>query len=225
MCAKKFLLQLLACLKFIGWCRCCLGNRPSFFCGCLDLHTQMCVQVSVPLHSFPITYKYTITRKSGDIEREVSSVFRIAALAPCLEHHCLSPQALKYRHQSQKGHQGLLSRFQVGENRIVSLDSKAGDEEGSAAPAAIVIQEDGTFRHEHLWRGAAVALPVFALRSRESVGAGEFQDLKMLVTLCHQAGMAALDALLGMPDRTACRSERRHVALQQCCRNLSLTSL
>ena len=73
----------------------------------------------------------------------------------------------------------------------MSLDSKAGNEEGTAAPAAIIIQEDGAFRHEHLWRGAAVALPVFALRSRDSVGVGEFQDLKKLVNLCHQAGTAA----------------------------------
>ena len=79
----------------------------------------------------------------------------------------------------------------------MSLDSRAGDEESSAAQAAIIIQEDGTFRHEHLWRGAAVALPVFALRSRESVGAGEFEDLKKLVTLCHQAGVAALNAFWG----------------------------
>ena len=90
----------------------------------------------------------------------------------------------------------------------MSLNSKAGEEEDAAAPAAIIVQEDGTFRHEHLWRGAALALPVFALRSRESVGAGEFQDLKKLVTLCHQAGMAALAALSWPPVRIACRSQR-----------------
>ncbi len=75
---------------------------------------------------------------------------------------------------------------QVGENRIVSLDSEPEDD-SSAAPA-LIVQGDGTFRHERMWRGSAIAMPVFALRSRDSVGAGEFQDLKKLVTLCHQAG-------------------------------------
>jgi 4-alpha-glucanotransferase len=73
---------------------------------------------------------------------------------------------------------------QVGENRIVSLDREPEAESG----AALIVQDDGTFRHERLWRGSAVALPVFALRSKDSVGAGEFADLKKLVTLCHQAG-------------------------------------
>ncbi len=74
--------------------------------------------------------------------------------------------------------------MQVGENRIVSLDREPGSESG----AALIMQDDGTFRHERLWRGSAVALPVFALRSKDSVGAGEFSDLKKLVTLCHLAG-------------------------------------
>lgn len=74
----------------------------------------------------------------------------------------------------------------MGENRIVSLDNES-ESESRAAPA-LVVQDDGTFRHERMWRGSAIAMPVFALRSRDSVGAGEFQDLKKLVMLCHQAG-------------------------------------
>ena len=107
----------------------------------------------------------------------------------------------------------------------MSLDSKAGNEEGTAPPPAIIVQEDGTFRHEHLWRGAAIALPVFALRSRESVGVGEFQDLKKLVTLCHQAGMGALDALLGTTKRLACQSQHRHATLVEGCRKSVLAVL
>ena len=63
-------------------------------------------------------------------------------------------------------------------------------------PPALIVQDDGTFRHERSWRGSAIAMPVFALRSRDSVGAGEFQDLKKLVTLCHQAGMLPYKSLL-----------------------------
>ncbi len=78
--------------------------------------------------------------------------------------------------------------MQVGENRIVSLEA---DETGSSEPAMIV-RDDGTFRHEKLWRGAAVALPVFSLRTRDSVGAGEFEDIKKLVDVCDRAGQARL---------------------------------
>ncbi|CAL5220743.1 g2802 [Coccomyxa viridis] len=108
-------------------------------------------EVSVPQHAFPITYKYVVSRESGNTELE------------------------------------------VGENRIVSLDSEPEDD-SSAAPA-LIVQGDGTFRHERMWRGSAIAMPVFALRSRDSVGAGEFQDLKKLVTLCHQAGLRMIQLL------------------------------
>ena len=44
-------------------------------------------------------------------------------------------------------------------------------------------------RHgSRLWRGAGVAVPVFALRSRRSVGVGEFLDIKLLVDICHASG-------------------------------------
>jgi len=85
----------------------------------------------------------------------------------------------------------------------VSLES-APENRSSAAPA-LIMQDDGTFRHERLWRGSAVALPVFALRTQDSVGAGEFEDLKMLVTLCHQAGMSPLNRLLQGLSTSACR--------------------
>ena len=35
-----------------------------------------------------------------------------------------------------------------------------------------------------MWRGAGVAVPVFSLRTRDSVGAGEFLDLLQLIQLC-----------------------------------------
>ena len=60
----------------------------------------------------------------------------------------------------------------------MSLESDP--ENNSSAAPALIMQDDGTFRHERLWRGSAIALPVFALRTRDSVGAGEFEDLKKL---------------------------------------------
>lgn len=78
--------------------------------------------------------------------------------------------------------------MQVGENRIASLEPDEEDEKESSAPAMIV-RDDGAFRHEKQWRGAAVALPVFSLRTRDSVGAGEFEDIKKLVDVCDAAGV------------------------------------
>ena len=43
-----------------------------------------------------------------------------------------------------------------------------------------------TFRRDKLWRGAGLAVPVFSLRTRDSVGCGEFLDLIKLVDLVHE---------------------------------------
>ena len=40
-----------------------------------------------------------------------------------------------------------------------------------------------------LWRGAGIALPVFAARTRNSVGCGEFLDLLPLVEFADASGM------------------------------------
>lgn len=37
-----------------------------------------------------------------------------------------------------------------------------------------------------MWRGAGVAVPVFSLRTHDSVGCGEFLDLLKLVDFCHK---------------------------------------
>ena len=61
------------------------------------------------------------------------------------------------------------------------------DAAAELAPA-VVVRCDGPFRHEHHWRGAGLAAPVFALRTRSSVGSGEFADIKQLVNICNVAG-------------------------------------
>lgn len=40
----------------------------------------------------------------------------------------------------------------------------------------------------HRWRGSGVACPVFSLRTRDSVGVGEFLDINRLVDVCCMAG-------------------------------------
>lgn len=62
----------------------------------------------------------------------------------------------------------------------------------SATRPVLIVRDDGAFRHEKPWRGAGVAVPVFSLRSRESVGVGEFADIKKLADLCSAAGWPSI---------------------------------
>ncbi|RPD49451.1 4-alpha-glucanotransferase [Hymenobacter sediminis] len=69
------------------------------------------------------------------------------------------------------------------EQRIVHLE--AGEDRliyAATEKRTLRVKADDHFRYPtgH-WRGAGVALPVFALRSRRGLGVGEFPDLKLLV--------------------------------------------
>ena len=50
-------------------------------------------------------------------------------------------------------------------------------------------------RHEAMWRGAGVAIPVFSLRSQQSWGVGEFSDLKLMAKWAKQTGMSVIQIL------------------------------
>ncbi len=65
----------------------------------------------------------------------------------------------------------------------------AGEAEAALVPPAAVVQCDGPFRHERRWQGAGLAAPVFALRTRRSVGVGEFADIKQLADFGSAAGV------------------------------------
>lgn len=58
-----------------------------------------------------------------------------------------------------------------------------------------IVQEDGHFRHCGDWKGAGIAAPVFALRSRNSLGCGDFCDLRQLIEFCASAGMTIIQLL------------------------------
>ena len=57
------------------------------------------------------------------------------------------------------------------------------------------------------WRGAGVAVPVFSLRTEDSFGVGEFNDLKKLVDWAVKAGQNVIQ-LLPINDTTMTRSWR-----------------
>lgn len=60
----------------------------------------------------------------------------------------------------------------------------------------VVVANGGHVRHpKGGWRGAGVAVPTFSLRSRQSVGCGEFLDLIPLVDIAASAGLRVVQIL------------------------------
>lgn len=96
------------------------------------------------------------------------------------------PFTYKYAINNDKG---LI--LETGESRLASLHS---EEDVQDSPVLVVL-EDGHFRHEKLWKGSGVAVPVFSLRSERSVGVGEFLDLKLLVDFCAKIGFDVVQIL------------------------------
>eukprot|EP00897_Mesotaenium_endlicherianum_P007076 jgi/Mesen1/6397/ME000329S05559 len=73
-------------------------------------------------------------------------------------------------------------------------DIELGLDSAARKPSIMIIVSDGYFRTVS-WKGAGLATPVFSIRSKESVGAGEFLDLKSLVDLSAQAGLRLVQLL------------------------------
>ena len=84
-------------------------------------------------------------------------------------------------------------RFEEGENRHVF----------NYYPTTTSIVHDGFVKLPNThWKGAGVAIPVFSLRSKSSLGVGEFADLKLLVDWCAKVGMKLIQ-ILPVNDTTA----------------------
>ncbi|MBD2767130.1 4-alpha-glucanotransferase [Hymenobacter sp. BT664] len=80
-----------------------------------------------------------------------------------------------------------------GENRVVP----ATHQQTTAR-----VFNDEAYRHPDAWRGAGVALPVFAMRSASGLGVGEFSDLKLLTDWAVQTGLKLVQ-ILPINDTTA----------------------
>jgi len=102
------------------------------------------------------------------------------------------PIDYKYGIWDKKGKAFL--RFESGPNRNLP---------GDARPSKITLLHDG-FVHEPNtgWHGAGVAIPVFSLRSEESLGVGEFADLKLLIDWAVKCGLRLVQ-ILPVHDTTA----------------------
>ncbi|ALW84906.1 hypothetical protein AUC43_07265 [Hymenobacter sedentarius] len=80
-----------------------------------------------------------------------------------------------------------------GENRVIPATTNR---------TAARVFNDEAYRYPDAWRGAGVALPVFAMRSENGFGVGEFADLKLLTDWAVQTGLKLVQ-ILPINDTTA----------------------
>ncbi|MDB5235667.1 MAG: hypothetical protein JWR44_2660, partial [Hymenobacter sp.] len=80
-----------------------------------------------------------------------------------------------------------------GENRVVPA---------SKDRAVARVFNDESYQYPGSWRGAGVALPVFAMRSEGGLGVGEFSDLKLLTDWALKTGLKLIQ-ILPINDTTA----------------------
>jgi len=99
-----------------------------------------------------------------------------------------------YKYAVCKSKDGSFVRFEEGNNRILLND---------AAEKKLTILHDGFADLRYAgWKGAGVAIPVFSLRSKNSFGTGEFNDLELLVDWAQVVGVKMIQ-LLPLNDTTA----------------------
>ncbi len=105
------------------------------------------------------------------------------------------PIAYKYGVYNIK-HKGFV-RYEDGQNRLIH---------GDASKHKVTILHDGFAQlPNNTWRGAGVAIPVFSLKSKDSFGVGEFNDLKLLVDWAKKTGLKLIQ-ILPINDTTATHS-------------------
>ena len=90
---------------------------------------------------------------------------------------------IEYKYIIKDGGEGKVL-WEEGENRRIS--PLKGD---------YIFVNDNLFRCKVFWRGAGVAVPVFSLRSKNSLGTGEFTDLKLLADWASKAGLKVIQIL------------------------------
>ena len=79
--------------------------------------------------------------------------------------------------------------FESGNNRLFAKPDKSLD-------CRAVLRCDDIYRYSDLtWHGAGVAIPIFALRSKNSMGVGEFLDIKLMVDWCKTTGIKMIQIL------------------------------
>jgi len=108
----------------------------------------------------------------------------------------LSPESfpLEYKYGIYHKKEKKLTGWEAGPNRYVP---------GDARPDKVTILHDGFVHLPNTgWHAAGVSIPVFSLRSENSMGVGEFTDLKLLVDWAVKCGLKLIQ-LLPVQDTTA----------------------
>ena len=87
-----------------------------------------------------------------------------------------------------------LIEWELGENRYFARTGHKETKESKKSP--FFIKTDLKFRYPFsAWKGAGVAIPVFSLRSRQSFGVGEFNDIKLLIDWAVKTGLKIVQIL------------------------------
>ena len=85
-------------------------------------------------------------------------------------------------------------RYEDGDNRILN--------DGPSSNRHTIVNDGFAVLPANPWKGAGVAIPVFSLRSENSFGVGEFEDLKLLADWAGQVGLKLIQ-ILPINDTTA----------------------
>jgi 4-alpha-glucanotransferase len=101
--------------------------------------------------------------------------------------------ACEYKYAFWDGVQHQALDMEGGENRLLPA---------STDHAVCRVLNDEAYQYPDAWRGAGVALPVFAMRSEKGLGVGEFPDLKLLVDWAVKTGLKLVQ-ILPINDTTA----------------------
>jgi len=110
--------------------------------------------------------------------------------------HNVPPESfpLEYKYGVYHKKEKSFLRYETGANRRLP---------GDARKEKISIIHDGFVHLPNTgWRGAGVAIPVFSLRSKDSGGVGEFEDIKLLIDWAVKCGLRLVQ-LLPIHDTTA----------------------
>eukprot|EP01125_Pyxidicula_operculata_P002210 TRINITY_DN12120_c0_g1_i1.p1 TRINITY_DN12120_c0_g1~~TRINITY_DN12120_c0_g1_i1.p1 ORF type:complete len:935 (+),score=194.70 TRINITY_DN12120_c0_g1_i1:47-2806(+) len=84
-------------------------------------------------------------------------------------------------------------KWELGENRVIDVQKPGSGLLGE--PKTVVYSCLYKRSDYSSWRGAGVAIPVFSLRTKNSLGVGEFLDLKSFVDLSAKMGMQIIQIL------------------------------
>ncbi|TAN15872.1 MAG: 4-alpha-glucanotransferase [Chitinophagaceae bacterium] len=90
--------------------------------------------------------------------------------------------------------------YEEGENRKFTLKQED-------RPFFALITDNFCRLTKHRWRGGGVSVPVFSLRSKESMGIGEFSDIKLLVDWAERTGLRIIQ-ILPVNDTSATKTWR-----------------